>query len=137
MGLNDGLALADACLTAVAVACMLLGYHAIRRKRVARHRNFMLGAVAASTGFLAIFVFRFVRFGFHPFARSGVLRVVFDAVFFSHEPLAVVNVPLVLGAAALGLAGRVPTHREIARWALPIWIYVGVTGILIYFLLYG
>ena len=80
---------------------------------------------------------RFVRFGFSAFHGGGAWRALYFAVFFSHEPLAVVNVPLVVCALGLGLAGWHRAHREVARIALPIWLYVAATGVVLYLLLYA
>lgn len=136
MGLNGALALANAGLTAASVSCMLLALRAVRRKQVERHRNLMLAAASASFLFLVLFVFRYVRFGPTPFRGRGPWRWLFDAVLFSHEPLAVVNVPLVGFALAFGLLRRDDLHREFAAVAFPVWLYVSATGLLIYVLLY-
>jgi putative membrane protein len=135
MTLNDTLALVDAGLGSVAAVCMLAGWRAIKRRAIERHRNFMLGAGAASALFLGIFMLRFVRFGFRRFGGQGALRAVYTAVFLSHEPLAVVNVPLVLAAAILALTGRYRAHREVALWAFPIWLYVALSGVTLHLLL--
>jgi putative membrane protein len=136
MNLNEALALSNACLSATSIVCMTLAFRAIRAKRVARHRSLMLVAVAASALFLALFVARFVRYGFAPFEGKGPLRVVYYAVFFSHEPVAVISVPLVVCAVVLGLKKSFHAHREVARIALPIWLYATVTGDALYLLLY-
>ncbi len=136
MSTNDALALANACSSTVAIVCMTLGFLAIRAKRVARHRAFMIGATAASALFMGLFVVRFVRFGFARFEGAGIVRGIYLAVFFSHEPLAVINIPLVACALVLGLRRSVRAHKEVARLALPIWLYVAVTGVMLYVLLY-
>jgi putative membrane protein len=134
--MNHGLALTNAVLTASALICMVSGWRAIRRKDVRRHKQLMIAATALSAAFVAVFLLRFVEHGFTPFQGSGVLRGIYYFVFFSHEPLAVVNVPLVLVALACGLLGAYAVHKEVARYALPIWIYVAATGVLIYVLVY-
>jgi uncharacterized membrane protein YozB (DUF420 family) len=136
VSLNDGLALANAVLTTFAIGCMVLGVRAVRRRQVALHRRLMLSALGASAAFLAGFVLRLARFGCTEFHGAGVVRLLFRAVWFSHEPLAVVSVPLVLGAAVLGIRGAHEAHREVAVVALPIWLYASISGVAIYALLY-
>jgi len=116
---------------------MTAAFVAIRRKRVATHRSLMISAVVASATFMALFVVRFVRFGFAKFEGEGPVRAAYYAIFFSHEPLAVISVPLVLVALVLGLKRSYRAHKEVARIALPIWLYVATTGVLLYLLLYA
>ena len=136
MTLNQTLALVDAVFTFVTLVCLVYGYRAIRRKQVERHKRLMLTAFAASALFMAVFVSRFALFGFGKFTGTGAVRGIYLGVFLSHEPLAVVNVPLALAALVLGLRRSITAHREVARFALPIWLYVAVTGLLIYTMLY-
>jgi putative membrane protein len=134
--MNHALALTNAVVTTLALTCMIAGWRAIRRRDVRRHKQLMVLAAGLSAVFVAVFLLRFVEHGFTPFQGSGVLRGIYYFVFFSHEPLAVVNVPLVLVALGCGLFGAYAVHKEVARYALPIWIYVAVTGVLIYMLVY-
>jgi putative membrane protein len=134
--LDQSLALADACASAISGVCAVLAFAAIRKRAIKRHRNLMLGAVVASAAFLALFVIRFVSFGFAKFEGGDALRVFYYVVLFSHEPLAVVSVPLVLVAMILGLSKSYRAHREIAQVALPIWLYSAATGVVLYVLLY-
>jgi putative membrane protein len=136
MTLNHALALVNATCTLVSLVCLVLGYRAIRRAQVERHERLMLGAFAASALFMVVFVIRFATFGFAPFTGTGVTRGIYLAVFLSHEPLAVVNVPLAIATLVLGLRRSVTAHREVARIALPVWVYVAVTGLVIYVMLY-
>ena len=137
MRLDALLASCDATCSALSLGCALAGYRAIRRKHVERHRALMLMAVAASTGFLVLFVIRFATFGFAPYGHGGVTGVAYRALLYSHEPLAVINIPLVVAAAVLGLRRSVRAHREVAPIALWIWLYVLVTGLLLFAVLYG
>jgi putative membrane protein len=134
--MNRALAAANALLTTASLVCMVAGWRAIRRREVVRHRSFMLAAAAFSAAFVVVFVIRFVRFGFTRFEGEGVWRGVYYAIFFSHEPLAVINVPLVVVSLILGLRGMVAAHREVAKIALPVWAYVAVTGVAIFAMLY-
>src|SRR5678816_1123039 len=95
----------------------------------------MLAATACGALFLVVFVVRFARFGFRPFGGRGAWRVAYLAVFFTHEPVAVVNVSLVLAAAILGLRRSDAAHREVARMAWPVWVFVALTGLLLYLML--
>ena len=134
--MNHALALTNALLTSTALACMIAGWRAIKRRDILRHKRLMLAATGASAAFVVVFVIRFVGHGFTPFQGHGVLRGIYYGVFFSHEPLAVINVPLVLVAVILGLKRMYAPHKEVAQYALPIWIYVATTGVLIYVLVY-
>ena len=136
MSLNGLLALTNACLSTISIVCMTTAFLAIRRKRVTLHRNLMLTGAAASALFLVLFVVRFVRYGFTHFGGGGVMKVVYCAVFYSHEPIAVINVPLVVAALILGLRRSFRAHKEVAQWALPLWLYAAVTGVALYLLLY-
>ena len=135
MDLNGALALVNAVLTLASIACMALGYVAIRRRAIERHRNWMIAATAFSAAFMAVFVYRFAVFGFEPFQGQGAWKVVYYVVLLTHEPLAVVNIPLVLVALVLGLR-RAKAHAEIARPALLIWFITAVTGVAVYVLLH-
>lgn len=114
---------------------MVLGRRAIRRKDRIVHRRYMLAAASFAALFLCGFIAGFVEFGAISYEGGGPLRAAFYVRYFSHEPLAVVNVFLVLATLLLGLFGSVKAHREIAPMALGIWMYVSVTGIAIYVML--
>jgi putative membrane protein len=133
---NEWLALVDALLTSISAVCAIAAYVAITRKQIRAHRNLMGGAFAASSLFLLTFAMRFVQYGFKELEGEGAVRAMYLAVFFSHEPLAVVSVPLVVCALVLALRGSWAAHRHVARIALPIWLFACVTGVLIYLMLY-
>lgn len=134
--LNAALALADTLMSATSLALMTAGFAAIRKKRTRRHRDLMLAAAAASFAFLILFVIRFAAFGFREYHGTGAARVFYRVLFFAHEPLAVLNIPLVLGALALGLSRAVAAHKDVAKLALPVWMFVSATGIVLYVVLY-
>ena len=136
MTTNLTLASIDAGLSAVSLGYVAAGYVAVKRKQIEIHRRRMIVAFAASAAFLVIFVIRFATFGFQPFTPTGIGRAAYLVVLFSHEPLAVINVPLVVAALILGLRRADRAHREVAPIALWIWSYVLVTGIAIFFALY-
>lgn len=134
--MNHALALTNAIVTAISLGCMIAGRRAIKRRDVPRHKKLMIAATVAAAIFVIVFIIRFVRYGFTHFQGHGFARAIYSVAFFTHEPLAVVNVPLVLVALVLGLRGTYAVHKEVARYALPIWIYVATTGIFIYLFVY-
>lgn len=96
----------------------------------------MLATVSLQAVFAVLFVYRFVRFGHEEYTHDGAWRVVYSLLMISHEPIAVVSVPLVIVTVGLALAGQFSNHGDLARMTLPIWMYSSVTGVLIYLLLY-
>jgi putative membrane protein len=131
-----GLATLNALFNTSAALLMLLGYRAIRRKERERHRRFMLGAFTASCLFLASYLTRMTVFGEKHFGGEGALRVVYLGILISHVILALAVAPMVLTSLWLGLSKRLVTHKKLARVTLPLWAYVSVTGVIVYFLLY-
>ena len=115
---------------------MVIGYREIRRRRVRRHAGAMKVAFALAAAFLVCFVVRYVAFGQTPFVHGGALRVLYLVIWFSHEPIAVVSVPLVVGALVLALRRRFSAHSELAPFALATWFYASVTGVAIFVLVY-
>ena len=126
---NAGLNLTSATLLAV-------GYLFIRRGRVSSHRTCMVGAFLASSLFLGSYVLYHLHEGNVRFQGHGFIRGIYFAILISHTILAVVIVPLVLRTLYLAWKGRFDLHREWARWTLPLWFYVSVTGVVIYEMLY-
>jgi uncharacterized membrane protein YozB (DUF420 family) len=108
----------------------------IRRGRVATHRALMLAAVATSTVFLVSYLYYHAHAGVTRFQGQGWSRPVYFAILTTHTLLAAAIVPLVVITLTLGLRRRDRRHRAIARWTYPIWLYVSVTGVVIYFMLY-
>lgn len=118
-------------------ACLLAaGFFFIRRGQISRHRAAMLGAVGASALFLVFYVLRFSLTGTHRFAGTGAARTVYLGLLFTHMVLAVVIVPLILRLLFLALGDRFEEHRRLARWTYPMWLYVSLTGLAVYVLLY-
>ncbi len=134
--IGDFLAPVNATLNATSTAFLLAGFGFIRQRRIDAHRKAMLGAVTASVLFLVFYVTRFSLTGTHEFAGTGTARTVYLTILFSHMVLAVVVVPLVLRLLFLASRERFSEHRRLARWTYPIWLYVSVTGIVVYVLLY-
>ena len=127
----------NASLNATSALLMMVGYGFIRAKWIAAHRACMLGAVVVSAIFLVCYVLYHVQKG-EPtrFGGTGAIRQVYYVILISHILLAMAIVPLVLRVLFLALKGRFEQHRAWARWTFPIWCYVSVTGVLVYFFLY-
>lgn len=126
----------NAALNAVAATLLSVGYVLIRTGRVAQHRACMLAAFGASTLFLASYVVYHLEVGSVPFTREGPIRVVYFTVLISHVVLAALIPPLAIVTLLRALRGRFAAHAALARWTLPIWLYVSVTGVAVYWMLY-
>lgn len=130
------LASLNATFNSIAALSAFLGYRAIKRKDIPTHKRFMLIAFTASCLFLTSYLTRIVMYGDTKFMGEGALRWLYLAILISHVLLSLATVPLVLRTLFLGLKMRVEDHRPIARWAYPIWVYVSVTGVIVYVMLY-
>jgi len=126
----------NASLNALSGVLLLIGYVLIRNRRIEQHRKFMLAAFAASSLFLVFYVIYHAQVGSVPFTRQGFVRPLYFTVLITHVTLAAAVLPLALVTLSRGLAARYNAHRRIARWTFPIWMYVSVTGVLVYVLLY-
>ncbi len=126
----------NATLNALAATCLLAGYVFIRRGRIGAHRASMLGALAFSAAFLVSYLVYHYHAGSRPFTGQGLIRVVYFVILLTHIVLATVMVPMVLVTVSRALARRFDRHRRIARWTWPVWMYVSVTGVLVYLMLY-
>jgi putative membrane protein len=128
----------NAALNGTCTVLLVSGYAAVRAGRVRLHQALMLSALAVAAVFLASYLYyHFVVTGGQPtrYTGEGWLRLAYFAVLLSHTVLAAVVAPLALVTAYLGLRGRIATHRRLARWTLPIWLYVSVTGVAVYLFL--
>lgn len=126
----------NALLNALTGLQLVLGYLAIRRGNREQHKRLMLGAFATSVVFLISYVARTVMTGTHRFWGDGGLKILYLVILFSHMILAAVLVPFVLRTLWLGHKGDFLRHKKIAKLTWPVWIYVSVTGVLVYFMLY-
>lgn len=128
----------NASLNALSGLLLLAGYFFIRRKQIAIHRRFMLAACSSSVLFLISYVtYHTLKGGVvTKFAGTGMWRTIYLTILGTHTFLAVVIVPLAILSVINGLKMRVPQHRRVARWTFPLWMYVSVTGVLVYFFLY-
>lgn len=132
----DVLPAVNATLNGTSAALVLLGWRAIRAGERERHRALMLAAFASSVLFLAGYLTRIALTGTHAFPGGGLLRTVYLLVLASHTVLAAAAAPMVLRTLFLAARARFPDHRRIARVTLPIWMYVSVTGVAVYVMLY-
>jgi len=126
----------NATLNATSALLLLLAYRAIRRMEVERHRRLMLAAASTSAVFLVCYLVYHAHVGSVPFTGRGPVRAVYFTILITHTILAAAIVPLVLRTLYLGLRRRDDRHRRVARWTFPLWLYVSVTGVVIYLMLY-
>ena len=128
----------NASLNALSTVLLTAGFILIQRRQIAAHRACMISAFAVSCVFLVTYVVhKILMRGVHtPFGGTGVIRGVYYTMLISHIILAMLIVPLALLTLRHALAGRFETHKKWARWTFPLWYYVSVTGVLVYFFLY-
>ncbi|MGD2151685.1 MAG: DUF420 domain-containing protein [Gemmatimonadales bacterium] len=126
----------NATLNGASALLLVAGYVAIRRRRPSTHRALMLSALTTSVLFLASYLYYHYQAGTTRFSGAGVTRLVYFVVLTSHTILAIIIVPLVIVTLVLALREKFSRHRRIARWTLPLWLYVSVTGIVVYLMLY-
>ena len=134
--LGDILARVNASLNLMSTVFLIAGLYAIRRKRTHRHRLLMLMALACSALFLVSYVVRFSIAGTHTFAGTGIWRSLYLGILFTHMPLAVLVLPMVLRLVYLAQTKQFRRHARLARKIYPIWLYVSVTGLIVYLMLY-
>lgn len=126
----------NATLNAIAAVLLSTGYVLIRQGRVRLHRACMIAACATSTLFLTSYVVYHLNVGSVPFTGQGGIRIVYFTVLISHIVLAALILPLAFVTLLRALRGRFASHAALARWTLPLWLYVSVTGVAIYWMLY-
>ena len=126
----------NAALNASSALLVATARRFIRRGKIATHRALMLAAVATSTAFLVSYVYYHLHVGSVHFQGQGLARPIYFGILFTHTLLAATIPPLVIITLTLGLRRRDQRHRRIARWTYPIWVYVSITGVVIYLMLY-
>ena len=126
----------NAALNATSAVLLVWGYTLIRRKRIQTHRKVMISAFIASCLFLVCYLVYHAQVGSVRFAKPGAIRTVYLSILATHTILAAAVPVLAIITLRRGLAGRFDRHRRIARWTLPIWLYVSVTGVVVYVMLY-
>lgn len=130
------LPLLNALLNSASTVLLLYGYVCIRLRRILLHKICMLSAVACSAAFLISYITFHAEAGVVRFAGQGTIRPVYFTILFTHTVLAAAIVPLVIVTLTFALRARFARHKAVARWTLPIWLYVSVTGVIIYWLLF-
>jgi uncharacterized membrane protein YozB (DUF420 family) len=126
----------NASLNGVSGVLLAGGYAAIRAGKRDVHKRFMISAFAVSTVFLISYVVYHIRVGHVPFQGQGLVRPIYFTLLISHTILAMVIVPLILITLRRAWLEKFDKHRAIARWTLPLWFYVCVTGVIVYLMLY-
>jgi putative membrane protein len=126
----------NAALNALSAIFLTAGYLFIKSSNIKAHKTCMLAAFASSILFLVSYLFYHYQVGSVPFKGQGVIRIVYFTVLVTHTILAAAIVPLALVTLFRAFKERFAAHRRIARWTLPIWLYVSVTGVLVYAMLY-
>lgn len=126
----------NAVLNALSALLLAVGWRLIRARRIVAHRRTMWSALAVSSAFLVSYLVYHFQVGSVRFQGAGAIRVLYFAILISHTLLAAAVPPLALVTLSRALGRRFDRHRAIARWTLPIWLYVSVTGVVVYWMLY-
>ena len=126
----------NAALNLASAVLLVLGYTLIRQRAITAHTLCMLGATACSTVFLGCYVYYHLHHGFTRYQGTGLIRVFYFTILITHTILAVVQVPLIIGTLVFAFRSRFDKHKRLARITLPIWLYVSVTGVVVYWMLY-
>jgi len=126
----------NAALNGTCTVLLLLGFLFIKRRKITPHRLCMIAAFCCSSVFLALYLYFHAHAGVIRFSGQGWIRPVYFTILISHTTLAVVIVPLVLLTLSRALRERFDRHKAVARWTLPLWLYVSITGVIVYWLLY-
>jgi len=126
----------NAILNSTSALFLLAGFRFIKRGRILAHRNCQISALFASTVFLASYLTYHYFHGASRFAGQGIVRPIYFTILISHTILAVVIVPLILITFYRAVRADFNRHRRMARWTLPLWLYVSVTGVIVYLMLY-
>jgi uncharacterized membrane protein YozB (DUF420 family) len=126
----------NAFLNALSAVLLTTGYYFIRQRRIAAHKRCMVAAFATSCLFLASYLTYHFQIGSKPFQGQGVIRTVYFGILISHTTLAAAIVPLIIMTLRRAWKGNFERHARIARRTLPLWLYVSVTGVVVYWMLY-
>jgi putative membrane protein len=136
MAFTDVLPAINATLNGLSALWIVLGYRSIKQKNIALHRFSMQAAFVTSTVFLLCYLTRVYLTGTHRYPGDGWAKALYLTILLTHTTLAIVTVPLVLRSLFLARRGRYLEHRRIAKYSLPVWLYVSVTGVVVYVMLY-
>ena len=126
----------NATLNATAAVLLCTGWYLIKHGRRTAHRNVMLTTCGVSVAFLVSYVVYHAQVGSVRFTKHGPIRAVYFTILLTHTVLAALIVPLVVVTLSRGLSAKYDRHRRIARWTMPLWLYVSITGVIVYVMLY-
>ncbi len=126
----------NALLNFTAGCCLFLGFRAIKRGNRDTHRKFMIGAMTASVVFLVSYLTYHYSHGSTRYQGQGLIRIVYFTILLTHTPLAAIVPPAAISAVYFAFKGKYDRHVRITRWLYPVWMYVSITGVLIYLMLY-
>jgi putative membrane protein len=127
----------DALLNGLAAICLIVGFFFVTRRNIKAHRRSMMTAFVFSSLFLVCYILNHALHGDTLYQGHGPLRTVYFAILISHISLCIVALPMVLITFFFSLTGRFPQHKKIARFTLPIWLYVSVTGVIVFAMLHA
>lgn len=131
----SNLSAVNAALNSLSTVFLLLGFREIRARNFAKHMHFMIAAFITSALFLVSYIVYHHFVGDTPFTGQGFIRPVYFFILISHIVLSIFVVPLVLSSFLFAFSGKFSTHRKVSKWTFPIWLYVSVTGVLVFFML--
>jgi uncharacterized membrane protein YozB (DUF420 family) len=135
MALTD-LPAVNATLNAISAVLLVIGYVLVRQRRLDQHRRVMIAAFSTSVLFLICYLIYHANVGSKPFPGQGPIRTVYFFILITHIVLAALVPPMAIVTLVRALRERFDAHRRLARWTLPIWLYVSVTGVIVYVMLY-
>tara|TARA_Y200000002_G_scaffold252844_1_gene209422 strand:- start:929 stop:1522 length:594 start_codon:yes stop_codon:yes gene_type:complete len=131
----SNLSAVNAALNSLSTVFLLLGFREIRARNFAKHMRFMISAFITSALFLVSYIVYHHFVGDTPFKGQGFIRPVYFSILISHIVLSIFVVPLVLSSFLFAFSGKFSTHRKVSKWTFPIWLYVSVTGVMVFFML--
>ena len=131
----SNLSAVNAALNSLSTVFLLLGFREIRARNFAKHMRFMIAAFITSALFLVSYIVYHHFVGDTPFTGQGFIRPVYFFILISHIMLSIFVVPLVLSSFLFAFSGKFSTHRKVSKWTFPIWLYVSVTGVMVFFML--
>ena len=126
----------NATLNATSAVLLCTGWYLIKHGRRTAHRNVMLAACGVSVAFLVSYLTYHAQVGSVRFTKQGLIRTIYLTILLTHTVLAAAIVPLAVVTLSRGLSAKYDRHRRIARWTMPLWLYVSVTGVIVYVMLY-
>lgn len=128
-------AMLNAIINSCVFILLIIGLQAVKKRHYSRHRKVMMAAIALSVLFLLSYTIHHLYAGSTSFGGSGVLKVIYLLILLTHIPLSALIVPFILFAAYRALTGEYEKHKKIVRWAYPLWIYVALSGVLVYLMI--